>query len=283
MTLIQAILLGIIQGLSEFLPISSTAHLRIIPALLGWEDPGAAFTAVIQIGTLIAVLIYFYQDLVRIISATLKGITTGKFFETEDARMGWMMVIGTIPIVIAGLFFKDYIESTLRSLYVISASLIGLALVLAVAEFLVKWRASRGEKQKQLNELHWSEAITVGLVQCIALIPGSSRSGVTITAGLFLGMSRDTAARFSFLLSMPSVFAAGIYQLIKARKDLFASGNDVLNLIVATAVSGIVGYLSIAFLLTYLKNNTTFAFVFYRIALGLILLTLLATGKLAAN
>ncbi len=280
MSILEAIVLGIVQGLTEFLPISSTAHLRIVPALFGWNDPGAAFTAVIQIGTLVAVLYYFYADLLRIATATVQHTLQGRPFENFDSRMGYMMILATVPIVISGLLLKTYIETSFRSLYVIAFTLIALALLLMMAEFFVKKRIENGEKQKELADLSWLEAIVVGLAQCLALIPGASRSGVTITGGLFLGMTRETAARFSFLLSLPSIFAAGVYQLIKAREALFATSEGVLNLLIATVVSGVVGYYSIAFLLNYLKKNSTYLFIAYRIALGLLLLVLLFNGTL---
>ncbi len=280
MSILEAIVLGIVQGLTEFLPISSTAHLRIVPALFGWQDPGAAFTAVIQIGTLVAVLSYFYADIFRIATTTVHNTLRGKPFESFDSRMGYMIAIGTIPIVVFGLLLKTYIETTFRSLYVIASTLIALALVLMLAEAVLKRRVEKGEKQKELGDLSWVEAIGVGLAQCLALIPGASRSGVTITGGLFLGMTRETAARFSFLLSLPSIFAAGVYQLIKAREALFATTDGVLNLLIATVVSGVVGYYSIAFLLNYLKKNSTYLFIAYRIALGLLLFVLLFNGTL---
>jgi undecaprenyl-diphosphatase len=283
MSILEAIVLGIIQGLTEFLPISSTAHLRIVPALFGWNDPGAAFTAVIQIGTLVAVLYYFYADILRIATATVQNTLQGKPFENFDSRMGYMMILATVPIVISGLLLKTYIETSFRSLYVIAFTLIALALLLMLAEFFVKVRVEKGEKQKELTDLSWLEAIVVGLAQCVALIPGASRSGVTITGGLFLGMTRETAARFSFLLSLPSIFAAGIFQLIKARDALFATTDSILTLAIATVVSGVVGYYSIAFLLNYLKKNSTYLFIAYRIALGLLLLVLLFNGTLNAT
>ncbi len=280
MSILEAIVLGVVQGLTEFLPISSTAHLRIVPALFGWNDPGAAFTAVIQIGTLVAVLYYFYADILRIATATVQNTLQGKPFENFDSRMGYMMILATVPIVISGLLLKTYIETSFRSLYVIAFTLIALALLLMLAEFLVKVRVEKGEKQKELTDLSWLEAIVVGIAQCLALIPGASRSGVTITGGLFLGMTRETAARFSFLLSLPSIFAAGVYQLIKAREALFATSESILTLVIATVVSGVVGYYSIAFLLNYLKKNSTYLFITYRVALGLLLLVLLFNGTL---
>lgn len=280
MSLFQALILGIVQGLTEFLPISSSGHLRIVPALLGWEDPGAAFTAVIQIGTLAAVLAYFRQDIRRIGSAWFRGLLDRTARATLDSRLGWMMIVGTVPIVVCGLLFKDQIETQLRSLYVVAWALIGLAVVLALAEALVRRRQQRGRAGKDLAEVAWPDAITIGVAQAMALVPGSSRSGVTITAGLFAGLSRETAARFSFLLSLPSVLAAGLYQLYKARESLFASQADTSALALATLASAIVGYLSIAFLLRYLRTHTTAVFIFYRLALGGLLLWWLASGRL---
>lgn len=261
----QAVVLGLVQGLTEFLPISSTAHLRIIPALLGWEDPGAAFSAVIQIGTLVAVMAYFWRDIL--------AITRGLLLGGPQRRLGGMIAVGTIPVVVAGLLFKHQIETSLRSLYVISGSLIGLALVLGLAERLARHR-------RELADLGWGDAIVVGLAQATALIPGASRSGVTITGGLFLGMTRPTAARFSFLLSLPAIFAAGVYELIQQRAALLGSHASVLNLIVATLVAGVAGYAAIAFLLNYLKTHTTALFIVYRLVVGLILLGLLGRGIL---
>ena len=281
MNIVQAIILGIIQGLTEFLPISSTAHLRIIPALVGWNDPGAAFTAVIQFGTLIAVLIFFYKDIVSITSGVIKGIVTRKLFHNRDAQLGWIIAAGTIPIVFFGLLLKNEIETSFRSLYVISISLIVLALILVIAELLTKKRIAQNVQLKSLDAIGWKEAILIGFAQAVALIPGSSRSGTTITGGLFVGLNRETAARFSFLLSLPSVFAAGVLELVKEREMLLSSEIGMANLIIATVVSGIVGYASIAFLLNYLKKHTTYLFIIYRIVLGLGLLYLLSIGILS--
>ncbi len=282
MDVFQALVLGIVQGLTEFLPISSSGHLRIVPALLGWEDPGAAFTAVIQIGTLAAVLTYFRQDLVRIGRAWFRSLAGGASKGDLDARMGWMMIVGTLPIVICGLAFKDQIETSLRSLYVVATALIGLAVVLAVAEVWVRARQRRGIAEKHLDQITWGDAVFTGLAQALALIPGSSRSGVTITAGLFAGMSRETAARFSFLLSLPSVFAAGAYQLYKARGELLATGQDAAALVVATVASLIVGYLSIVFLLAFLRTHTMYVFVAYRLLLGGLIYYWLSVGVLGS-
>ncbi len=282
MSLFEAIILGIVQGLTEFLPISSTAHLRIVPALCGWQDPGAAFSAIVQIGTLAAVLAYFFRDIIDITKAFVKGLLSGKPFETQDSRMAWMIGAGTIPIVVFGLLFKSEIETSLRSLYWISAALIVLALMLTLAEWLMKQRAEKGLRTKDMKDIGWKEALLIGIAQSIALIPGSSRSGVTITAGLFLNLSREAAARFSFLLSLPAVFAAGIYQLYEIRDSLLASQSELINLTAATVAAGIVGYASIAFLLSYLKKHTTSLFIIYRIALGTGILGLIAAGYVQA-
>lgn len=281
MNIFQSIIFGIIQGLTEFLPISSTAHLRIVPALLGWNDPGAAFTAVIQFGTLVAVFIYFRKDISTITGSVIKSIQTRNMSYNRDSLLGWMIAFGTIPIVFFGLLFKKNIETNLRSLYVISASMIILAVVLMIAEAIVKKRTALNVKQKSLDDISWRDAMLIGCAQAIALIPGSSRSGTTITGGLFVGLNRETAARFSFLLSLPSVFAAGLLELVKERHELFSSTIGIENILVATIVSGIVGYASIAFLLNYLKNHSTYIFIVYRIIVGFGLLYLLNTGILS--
>jgi undecaprenyl-diphosphatase len=280
---LQAIVLGIIQGLTEFLPISSTAHLRVAPALLGWDDPGAAFTAVIQLGTLLAVLVYFRHDIARLVAAFVRGIVNRQPFAEQDSRLAWMIAAGTIPIVIAGLAFKKHIESTLRSLYVISAALIVLALLMVAAEELVRIRQRSRAKEKTLDNLGWLDAILVGICQAFALIPGTSRSGVTITGGLFLGMTREAAARFSFLLSLPAVLAAAVLELYRERDQLLSGEGAAVNLLLATGVSAVVGYASIAFLLQFLKSHTMHLFVVYRIALGVILLILVSSGRVPAE
>jgi len=265
MTVWQAIVLGIVQGLTEFLPISSTAHLYVVPQLLGWGKPPTSFVAVIQLGTLVAVLSYFSKDIWQIVrDVIVRG---------PRAKLGWMIAVGTVPAVVFGVLFEDAIEGSLTSLYVISGSLIVLALILWLAEVVAS-------KARTMEQLHWSDAVLVGLAQAIALIPGSSRSGVTITCGLFLGMTRETAARFSFLLSLPAITGAGLFQLVKEREQLFASENSTAALVVATLVSAVVGYASIAFLLRYLKTHTTFLFIGYRLVLGGILLLLLWAERL---
>lgn len=277
MTPFQAILLGVVQGLTEFLPISSSAHLRIVPELLGWEDPKEAFTAVIQWGTLVAAVVYFRHDIARLTVAFFAALAQRRPFATQDARLAWMIVVGTVPIVAFGLLLQDQIKGPFRSLYVIAGTMIGLAVVLAVAEFLAARRRTPGTP---LDQIGWGQSLFVGFAQVFSLVPGASRSGVTITGGLFAGLSRETAARYSFLLSLPAVFGAGLHQLYKKRAELLASQDSVLNLVLATAVSGVVGYLAIAFLIHYLKTRTTAVFIAYRLALGVALFVLLAYGVL---
>lgn len=267
----KAIVLGIIQGTTEFIPISSTAHLRIIPALLGWKDIGAAYTAVIQIGTLIATLIYFRKDIFSLTEGFIHAFKKKDFLTNYESRIFILIIIGTIPISVCGLLFKRFIEGEARGLYVISAALILLAIVLYIAEKV-------SSKKKGLSEITIKDGIVIGCAQALALIPGSSRSGVTITAGLFRGLKRDVAARYSFLLSIPAIALSGLYELYKERHVLL--DENLLSLSVATIVSGVVGYLSIAFLINYLKTRSNLIFIIYRIALGILILILLSKGIL---
>jgi undecaprenyl-diphosphatase len=272
--LFQAIVLGLVQGLTEFLPISSSGHLRIVPAFAGWDDPGAAFTAVIQLGTMLAVVLYFRADLIRIARAWLASLRDPSRRAELDARLGWYLILGTVPIVIFGAAFSHQIENGARDLYLIGTTLVLLGLVLLVAE-----KVSR--RERDLATITRRDAIVVGFAQALALIPGVSRSGATITAGLFLGMDRVSAARFSFLLSIPAVVLSGLYEL----KDVVnGSAEGAVGLgptAVATVFAFISGYLSIAFLLRFLTTHTTGVFVAYRVALGASVLVLAATGAIA--
>ena len=280
MNLAEAALLGLVQGLTEFLPVSSTAHIRIIPALAGWEDPGAAFTAIIQLGTLAAVLLYFRRDIYTITRAVILGIRHGKPLESPESRTGWMIAAGTLPIVVFGLLFKTPIETTLRSLYWISGALIVLAVVLILAELKLKHRMEHNLPLITMDRIGWKEVLLIGLAQSVALIPGSSRSGVTITGGLLANLDRETAARFSFLLSLPSVFAAALLEFYHNWHGIVSSPASEVNLAVATVVAAVSGYASIAFLLSYLKKHTTTIFIVYRIAAGTAILALLSAGVL---
>lgn len=275
MTTLQAFVIGVVQGLTEFLPISSTAHMKIVPVLLGWDDPGSGFSAVIQIGTLLAVVVYFWRELWRIAQAMLTDLAHGRFATTHDSRLGWMICAGTVPIVVLGLAFEDQIDTTLRSLYVISASLAGVAILLGVAEWFVKDRPGHGRALQQLN---WRDATVVGLAQAAALVPGTSRSGATLLGGLASGLNRETAARYSFLLSIPAVFAAGVYKLIKERDVLIGSYDHTLNLLVGLVAAAVVGYLSIDWLLRYLRKRSTLVFIVYRIGLAIALVLMLRWG-----
>jgi undecaprenyl-diphosphatase len=279
---IEIIVLAIVQGLTEFIPISSTAHLKIVPALLGWHDPGAAFTAVLQIGTLAAVLSYFWRDIVRILAAMLSDLFRGKLATTHDAQLGWMIGIGTIPIVVVGLFFQHQIETVLRSLYVMSAALAVVALLLAFAEWWLRRREAAGTHGRSADEVNFTDAVVVGCAQACALIPGTSRSGSTILGGLVRGLTREAAARFSFFLSIPSILAAGVFQLIKARHDLMASSHDAAKLAVAVVVAGVVGYATIPWLLGFLRTRTMTVFIIYRILLAAVLLWLLTSGRISS-
>lgn len=275
MSWLEAVVLGLIQGVTEFLPVSSTAHLRIIPALVGWSDPGAAATAVIQLGTLLAMLIYFRDDLISMVVGAIRGITTGKPMEDESSRLAWYVAIGTIPVVVLGLTLKHAIETSFRNLWVIAGSLVGLSVLLIVAEVRAKRVAL-----KAMDEIGWADAVTIGFGQALALIPGMSRSGSTIMTALFRRLDHETSARYSFLLGIPAVFGAGIFELLKQWKHLGALGWGPILL--SIAVSFVVGMASIWVLLEYLKKHTTYVFIWYRIALGIALAVMLAKGIVAA-
>ncbi|HEY0591613.1 MAG TPA: undecaprenyl-diphosphate phosphatase [Thermoanaerobaculia bacterium] len=276
MTALQAIVLGLVQGLTEFIPISSTAHLRIVPAFFGWGDPGAAASAVIQLGTLLAVFIYFARDIGKITRAWVGGIVAGKPLRDYDARLGWYIIAGSIPIGVMGLAFKDFIETGARSLWIIAASLIGLAILLWWAE-----RVAARSQLRVIGDLTFTDAMLIGLGQCLALVPGSSRSGTTIMTGLFRRLTHEGAARFSFLLSIPAIFASGLFELFAEWDHLAELGWGPIAL--AVFVSFVSGWLSIYFLLRYLRTHTTNVFIVYRIVLGAIVIGLLVGGVLQAN
>ena len=235
----------------------------------------------IQIGTLAAVVAYFWRDILRILSAMAADLGRGKLATTHDAMLGWMIAVGTLPIVICGLAFKDQIETTLRSLYVVSGALVVLALLLAAIEVVVRRRVAAGDEGRGVDDVTWRDAIVVGLAQAAALVPGTSRSGSTIFGGLCCGLSREAAARFSFLLSIPSIAAAGLYQLVSAREEFLASQSQVINLVVALLVSAAVGYATIPWLLGFLRTHSTFLFIAYRLVLASVLLALIFAGRLA--
>ncbi|MCF8411815.1 MAG: undecaprenyl-diphosphatase UppP [Melioribacteraceae bacterium] len=278
MDIIEAIILGIVQGLTEFLPISSTGHLTLFGNFMNLIDQQhperwTAFIAVIQLGTLVAILVYFWKDIWNIVVDFLNyNVVKPKKFNEQsfNSKLGWFIIIGTIPVVIIGLGFKDFIEGAFtKNLVVIASSLIVLGVILAIAERV-------GKFNKKLEDITWKDALLVGLGQCLALIPGSSRSGTTITAGLFIGFERETAARFSFLLSVPAILGSGLLEFYHSLE--YIDGDGMLTLIIATVFSAISGYLTIEFLLRFLRKNTTYVFVFYRIIIGVTILILIANN-----
>ncbi len=259
MNIIQAIVFGAVQGVTEFLPVSSTAHLILLPWFMGWPDPGLSFDVALHLGTLVALLIYFRKDWIALIASALE-LVRGRTSD-PNARMALFIVVATIPGALAGVLFEHAVETALRSPKLIALTLAGLGLVLVFAEWV-------GRHKKNLEQISWSDAITVGLAQALALIPGVSRSGSTITAGLFVGMKREAAARFSFYLSAPIIAGA----VAKKMLDILKVGvtiDQMSPFIVGIVTAGIVGYLSIAFLLRYLQTHSTYLFVYYRIALAL--------------
>jgi len=266
LTILQAAILGLVQGITEFLPISSTAHLRLVPAVLGWPDGGAAFTAVIQLGTLLAVVGFFLRDLARMLAAAANPATR----KTIDARMLVYIVAGTVPVGVVGILARHAIEGPLRSILVIATSMVVVGILMGVVE-----KTARHERP--LESFTLRDALLVGLAQSLALIPGTSRSGITLVAAMLLGYRRDAAARFSFLLSIPAVAAAGVFELHK-----LLHGHDVgmTALVVGLATAAISGYLSVGWLLRFLRTRTTYGFVVYRVVLGLGLVAAVLAGKL---
>jgi undecaprenyl-diphosphatase len=271
---VEAVVLGIVQGLTEFLPISSSAHLRLVGELFGWDDPGAAFTAIIQIGTEAAVLLYFREDIWRIVVAWL-GSLAGRRKGDPDARMGWLIIVGSIPIVVLGLLFQDDIETTLRDLRIVAICLVAFSLILF-------WADRVGAKTRELKDLTVPHGIGFGFAQAMALIPGVSRSGGTITAGLFLGYTRAAAARYSFLLAIPAVLGSGFFQAYEALTgDVAGEGVSWGPTILATVIGFGVGLTVIAWLLRYLDRGSFLPFVVYRVVLGLLVLALVGAGVLS--
>lgn len=268
----EAALLGLLQGLTEFLPVSSSAHLRIFGEFLpSARDPGAAFTAITQIGTEAAVLVYFRREIVAIFAAVLGQVTGRPGFDRAEARLGWLIAVGTLPIVILGLLFADAIETSLRDLRITALALIGFGLVLAIAD-----RFSTGGRT--VKEIGWGRGIAMGFAQAMALVPGVSRSGATISIGLFLGLTREAAARYAFLLAIPAVFGSGFYQLVKSADE--TGGAGLAATAVATAVAFLVGFLVIVAFMRFISKASYMPFVIYRVALGLLILALISFGWL---
>ncbi|UVO14905.1 undecaprenyl-diphosphate phosphatase [Mycobacterium sp. SVM_VP21] len=279
----QVVVLSIVQGLTEFLPVSSSGHLALASRLFFAGDAGASFTAVTQIGTEVAVLVYFAKDIARIATAWLSGVASAlaktplPAERKTDYRMGWYVIVGSIPIVIVGVLFQHFIRGEVRNLWVIASAMVGFSLVIAAAEYV-------GRQQRHADQLTVKDGFLVGAAQCLALIPGVSRSGATISAGLFLGMDRALAARFGFLLGIPAVFASGLHELPNAfnpvTEGMSATG---LQLLVSVVITFLVGYAAISWLLRFVSSHTMYWFVGYRVIAGTTILILLATGALAAS
>lgn len=272
----QVIDLAVVQGLTEFLPVSSSGHLAIVSRVFFGGDAGASFTAVSQLGTEAAVLVYFARDIVRIVSAWFNGLLVTAH-RNADYRLGWYVIIGTLPICVLGLLFTDLIRSGARNLWVVATALVIFSVVIAAAERV-------GAQNRHVDKLNWRDAVVVGVAQTLALVPGVSRSGATISAGLFLGLDRELAARFGFLLAIPAVFASGLFSLPDAfhpvREGMSATG---LQLLVATVIAFAVGLAAVAWLLRFLVRHGMYWFVGYRVAAGLTVLGLLAAGAVPAK
>ncbi|HWD62778.1 MAG TPA: undecaprenyl-diphosphate phosphatase [Humibacter sp.] len=289
MDFVNALILGLVQGLTEFLPVSSSAHVRIVGELLGTGgDPGAAFTAIIQLGTELAVLVYFWRDVTHIIKQWFLALFGRIPRNDPDARLGWMIIVGSIPIVVLGVLLQNAIETTFRSLWIVAVMLVVFGVVLWVADRF-------GAKKLRVADLTWGHAAIYGLAQSLALVPGVSRSGGTISAGLFMGYQRSAAARYSFLLAMPAVFGSGLFELYKSIKDPCVAGSHAalthacapevfngIDTLGATVVAFAVGLLVIAFFMRYISRHSFLPFVVYRIAIGVLVMILLVTGVLHA-
>jgi undecaprenyl-diphosphatase len=275
MSWVQVIVLAILQGLTEFLPVSSSGHLAIASRVFFTQDAGASFTAVTQLGTEVAVLVYFARDIARIVKAWFNGLFV-KAHRTPDYWLGWWVIIGTIPIGVFGLLFKDQIRTGARNLWLIAVALIVFSAVIAAAEYV-------GRQTRRAEQLTWKDSVIVGLSQCLALVPGVSRSGATISAGLFLGMDRELAARFGFLLAIPAVFASGLFSLPDAFHPVGAGMSaSAPQLLVATVIAFFVGFAAVAWFLRFLVRHSMYWFVGYRVVLGTVVLVLLGTGVVSA-
>ncbi|CAL9286461.1 undecaprenyl-diphosphate phosphatase [Streptomyces sp. SudanB91_2054] len=285
MSWFESLILGLVQGLTEFLPVSSSAHLRLTAAFSGWHDPGAAFTAITQIGTEAAVLIYFRKDIGRILSAWTRSLTNKEIRRDPDARMGWLVIVGSIPIGVLGLTLKDQIEGPFRDLRITATMLIVVGVIIGVADRM----AARDEKggrhrapqhRKELTDLTVRDGLIYGLCQAMALIPGVSRSGATISGGLFMGYRREAAARYSFLLAIPAVLASGLFELSDAMESDHVSWGPTLF---ATVIAFVTGYAVIAWFMKFISTKSFMPFVWYRIALGIVIIVLVFAGVLSPH
>ncbi|MEV7452283.1 undecaprenyl-diphosphate phosphatase [Streptomyces nigra] len=285
MSWFESLILGLVQGLTEFLPVSSSAHLRLTAAFSGWEDPGAAFTAITQIGTEAAVLIYFRKDIGRIILAWLKSLTDKEMRRDHDAQMGWLVIVGSIPIGVLGLTFKDQIEGPFRDLRITATMLIVVGVIIGIADRMAARDESGGrhraaKERKSLEDLNVRDGLIFGLCQAMALIPGVSRSGATISGGLFMGYRRESAARYSFLLAIPAVLASGLFELKDALENDHVSWGPT---IFATVIAFASGYAVIAWFMKFISTKSFMPFVYYRVVLGLVIIALVAAGVLSPH
>jgi undecaprenyl-diphosphatase len=280
MSILEAVVLGVVQGLTEFLPISSTAHLRIVPALLGWADPGAAYSAVIQCGTLAAVIVALRRDITSLVTGFLAGLRSGRPLATPESRAAVMIALGTLPIVAVGFTARHLIRGEARRLEVVTAALLAATAIMAVAELVTARRARGGRTGRDgLEEMTFRDGLTMGLAQVLALVPGTSRSGVTISSGMLTGLDRRTAARFSFLLSLPAIAAAGLLEAWQQRAEIFGSAEAITLAAIGTLSAAVVGYASIRWLLKLLTSHTLWPFIIYRIGLAAVLIWALAAGR----
>lgn len=285
MSWFESFILGLVQGLTEFLPISSSAHLRLTAAFAGWEDPGAAFTAVTQIGTETAVLIYFRKDIVRIVSAWARSLRDKAMRRDHDAKLGWLVIVGSIPIGVLGLAFKDQIEGPFRDLRLIATTLIVLGVILGIADRLAARDSRPGGRHRAVREGKTIEDLTVrdgllyGMAQSLALVPGVSRSGATISGGLFMGYTREAAARYSFLLAIPAVLASGLFELMEIGEGHVSWGPTIF----ATVLAFLVAYAVIAWFMKFISTRSFMPFVIYRILLGILIFALVGAGVLSPH
>jgi undecaprenyl-diphosphatase len=278
LNIIEAVLLGAVEGITEFLPVSSTGHLTILEKLLGYslDDPDiTAFTVIIQSGAVLATVLFLFKDIVRIVPAWLRGIFSRTARDNPDYRFGWAVIIGSIPIVIVGLLFKDTIETTLRSLWFVAGALIVWSGVLAFADYAAT-------QVRHEDDVTWKDSLIIGIVQCLAVIPGISRSGATMSAGLLRDFDRVTVTKLSFFLSIPALLGASVLQGYEEFGNI-SHGVGWTNTVVATVVSFIVAYFSVTWLLKFVSRHSYSVFIFYRIILGALLMVLLATGTLSAQ
>jgi undecaprenyl-diphosphatase len=285
MSWFESLILGLVQGLTEFLPVSSSAHLRLTAAFSGWEDPGAAFTAITQLGTETAVLIYFRQDVGRILAAWFRSLTNKEMRRDHDAQMGWLVIVGSIPIGVLGVTLKDQIEGPFRDLRITATMLIVMGVVIGIADRLAARDENGGrhrapKQRKTLLDLNTKDGLLYGLCQAMALVPGVSRSGATISGGLFMGYTREAAARYSFLLAMPAVLASGAFEL----KDAAEGGHVAWGpTMFATVIAFVVGYAVIAWFMKFISHKSFMPFVYYRIALGIVIIALVTAGALSPH